>query len=129
MQAPQPELFGTVHNPVLPIWDGPGKVNAELLAKLLNFTKREVATAARVTQDSFSYKHPLPKEVEERLLEWAMLLELVAKFFDGDITKTVLWFKLPNPLLGEIRPRDMIRFGRARKLARIVDNALAGHVP
>jgi hypothetical protein len=49
---------------------------------------------------------------------------LVAQFFGGDAAKTALWFKTKNPLLGDISPRDMIRYGRYEKLRRFIMNAL-----
>jgi hypothetical protein len=129
MQPGQPELFSTAPSPILPIWDKTGKVNAQQLAKFLEFSKKEVASAARVGEHSFAYNQRLPKVVEERLLEWAAVMEMVAAFFNGNTVKTSLWFKLPNPLLGGIRPRDMIRVGRTDKLTRIVKDALDGIWP
>lgn len=52
------------------------------------------------------------------------LCEQVVGFFDGNVAKAALWFRLPNPLLGDISPRDMIRDGRTEKLARFIDEAL-----
>jgi uncharacterized protein (DUF2384 family) len=66
----------------------------------------------------------MPRELQDRLLEWAVALSLVAQFFK-DEQKTVLWFKTPNPLLGDMTPRDMIRVGRFRKLRRFIQNALS----
>ena len=65
----------------------------------------------------------MPKELEERVREWAVALSLVAQYFK-DEHKTVLWFKTMNPLLGNITPRDMIRIGRFKKLYRFILNAL-----
>jgi len=45
---------------------------------------------------------------------------LVAEFFDGDPRKTALWFRTPNPLLGDVSPRNMIRYGRYMRLHRFV---------
>ena len=129
MQSAQSDLFGTVPSAYLPIWDEPGRVNAQQLAKFLDFTKQDVEGAARIAPRTFAYGQPLPKVVEDRLLEWAVVLELVAGYFKGDVEKTLLWFKVPNPLLGDMPPREMIRIGRARKLARIISDALQGITP
>jgi hypothetical protein len=126
VQSTHPGLFETASNPVLPIWDERGRVDAKELAKLLEFSKKEVAAAARVGKHDFSYNQRLPKAVEARLLEWASVLEMVARFFDGDVSKTTLWFKLPNPMLGGVPPRVMIRLGRTRMLASIIKDALSG---
>ena len=56
--------------------------------------------------------------------EIANICGLVAQFFEGNAEKTALWFKTRNPLLGDISPRDMIRFGRYEKLRRFVMEAL-----
>jgi hypothetical protein len=47
----------------------------------------------------------------------------VAGYFEGDIEKTALWFRTPNPMLGNISPRDMIRFGRYKRLLKFVTEA------
>ena len=33
--------------------------------------------------------------------ELTLLCEQVVGFFEGDVAKTALWFRLPNPLLGD----------------------------
>ncbi len=57
--------------------------------------------------------------------ELTVLCEQVIGFFEGDVAKTALWFRLPNPLLGDLSPRDMIRYGRYGKLKEFVLEALA----
>jgi len=57
--------------------------------------------------------------------ELTLLCEQVVGFFEGDVAKTALWFRLPNPLLGDLSPRDMIRYGRYAKLQQFVVEALA----
>jgi uncharacterized protein (DUF2384 family) len=95
------------------------------VVRLLDFKKNDVARASNIAVQSVRYDPPrMPKELEDRLREWAVALNLVAQFF-GDEQKTVLWFKTPNPLLGDITPRDMIRIGRFRKLRRFIQTALS----
>ena len=57
--------------------------------------------------------------------ELEQLCEQVVEFFEGDVAKAALWFRLPNLLLGDISPRDMIRHGRYAKLQAFVVEALA----
>ena len=57
--------------------------------------------------------------------ELEQLCEHVVGFFEGDVAKTALWFRLPNPLLGDVSPRDMIRCGRYARLQQFVTDALA----
>src|ERR1043166_1415219 len=65
----------------------------------------------------------MPLELKERLTEWATALNLVYGFFK-DKDKTILWFSIPNPLLGDMTPRDMIRVGRFKKLLNFIQTAL-----
>ncbi len=119
-----PPLFNTVPK------DDPlaifvkGNTNYERVVKLLEFRKRDVAQASRVSLQSVRYDQKMPRELEERLREWAVALSLVAQYFKNE-HKTVLWFKTPNPLLGDIAPRDLIRVGRFKKLNRFILNALS----
>lgn len=57
--------------------------------------------------------------------ELTLLCEQVVGFFEGDVAKSALWFRLPNPLFGDVSPRDMIRYGRYGKLKEFVVEALA----
>lgn len=102
-----------------------GGTDYHKVVRLLDFKKNDVARASNISVQSVRYDPPrMPKELEDRLNEWAIALSLVAQFF-RDEQKTVLWFKTPNPLLGDMAPRDMIRVGRFRKLRRFIQNALA----
>jgi len=49
----------------------------------------------------------------------------VVGFFKGNVKRAALWFRTRNPLLGDIAPRDMIRFGRFANLRHFVMDALA----
>jgi hypothetical protein len=57
--------------------------------------------------------------------ELEQLCEQVVGFFEGDVNRAALWFRLPNPLLGDLSPRDMIRYGRFARLREFVVEALA----
>ena len=106
-----------------------GSTDYQKVTKLLDFKKKDVARASKISVQSVRYDPPrMPKELEERMREWAIALSLVAEFFK-DEQKTVLWFKTPNPLLGDITPRDMIRIGRFKKLHRFILNALEENRP
>ena len=99
------------------------------VVRLLDFKKNDVARASNIPLQSVRYDPPkMPKELQERLMEWAIALNLVAQFFK-DEHKTVLWFRTPNPLLGDLTPRDMIRVGRFRKLVRFIQTALSENAP
>ncbi len=57
--------------------------------------------------------------------ELEQLCRLVVGFFEGDVNRAALWFRLGNPLLGDVSPRDMIRYGRFARLQEFVVEALA----
>jgi len=102
-----------------------GRTDYSKVIHLLDFSKNDVARASNVAVQSVRYDVPrMPKELEERIREWAVALNLVAQFFQ-DEQKTILWFSTPNPLLGDMTPRDMIRIGRFRKLCRFIQTAIA----
>ena len=102
-----------------------GDTDYEKVVDLLDFRKKDVARASNVALHSVRYDPPkMPRELRGRIQEWAITLNLVAQFF-RDEQKTVLWFKTPNPLLGDIAPRDMIRIGRFKKLRQFILQALS----
>jgi uncharacterized protein (DUF2384 family) len=102
-----------------------GDTDYEKVVDLLDFKKKDVARASNVALQSIRYDPPkMPKELQERIQEWGVALNLVAQFF-GDEQKTILWFKTPNPLLGDIAPRDMIKIGRFKKLRQFILQALS----
>lgn len=91
--------------------------------QVLDFDKKDVAAASQVPIGSVRYDQKIPAELEERLLEWAQAISLVGEYFK-DLDRTVLWFKLSNPLFGGLSPREMIRVGRFKKLQRFIQTAL-----
>jgi hypothetical protein len=118
-------LFKTVPKKnLLGLLGSPGDVDVQATKDFLGFTKEELASATNVPTSSVRYDR-IPGELKERVLEIATICELVAEFF-GSREKTALWFKVDNPLLGNVSPRDMIRLGRFKKLHRFVVEALVG---
>jgi hypothetical protein len=123
--AMQPGLFRNVHDrDYLGFWANQ-TLNTRGVADFLGLKKPDVAKVAGVAPSSVRFDHKIPREVLERLEEIANICALVAQFFEGDVAKTALWFRTRNPLLGDISPRDMIRFGRYAKLRQFVMDALA----
>lgn len=120
-----PALFETVpKEDYLSVFPS-GGTDYEKVVDLLDFRKKDVARASNVALHSVRYDPPkMPKELQDRIQEWAVALNLVAQFF-RDEQKTVLWFKTPNPLLGDIAPRDMIKIGRFKKLRHFILQALS----
>jgi len=100
-----------------------GKPNFEKVVDVLEFKKKDIAKASSVPVESVRFDDKMPKELYDRMTEWATAIALVGQHFKG-MDKTVLWFKVQNPLLGNIAPREMIRVGRFPKLLRFIQNAL-----
>ncbi len=101
-----------------------GNVQAEKVVKFLKYKKEDVAIASKVPVASVRYDEKMPVDLRQRMVEWATAINLVASYFN-DLDKTMLWFQVSNPLLGDLSPRDMIRVGRFKKLQRFIQTALA----
>ena len=106
-----------------------GEPRYEKVAKFLDFGNRDIAQAAGIPVSKVRLDAKIPGEVAERFREWGVVLNLVAQFFEGDAEKTALWFTMPNPLLGNVAPRDMLRVGRFRRLYQFILDALAENAP
>ncbi len=99
--------------------------NARAVSDWLDLKKSDVSRLADVSVKSVRWDDAMPEAVRDRLLEIAITCNLVAEAFDGDAAKTALWFKAPNPLLGDISPRDMVRLGRFDRLRKFIRSALS----
>ncbi len=119
-----PSLFRTVaRQDPLGFWASEG-FDSRKVTEFLSLSKPDIAKLSGVSISSVRFDQKIPKEVTERLLEIANICSLVAEHFGGNPQKTAMWFTTPNPLLGNISPRDMIRFGRYSRLRRFVIDAL-----
>ena len=99
-------------------------VDGQKVVDLLKYKKADVSVATNIPVKTIRYEpQKMPVELKERLTEWATALNLVQGFFK-DQQKTMLWFSIPNPLLGGMSPRDMIRIGRFKKLLNFIQTAL-----
>lgn len=118
-----PALFQNVaRHDRLGFWAG-HTLDYRKVADFLEFTTADVSRLAGVAKSSVRFDDKIPLEVKERL-EWtANICNLVFEFFGNDV-KTALWFKAPNPMLGNVAPRDMIRLGRYKKLLLFVTQAV-----
>lgn len=125
MSASQNALMRTVSDDHCGFFNSNAKVNAKKVIDFLQYKKADVAKAANISSTTVRYEdNKIPKELQERLTEWAVTINLVAGFFKNDQNKTMLWFIMPNPLLGGVSPRDMIRMGRFKKLLIFIQTAL-----
>ena len=116
-------LFNTVPEDVLQFGRG-AAFSPKAVSDLLNLKKEDVSRLSSVSVKSVRYDDAIPEQVRSRLEEIASTINMVAQQFDGDVDKTVAWFKARNPLLGDISPRDMIRLGRYERLRKFIINAM-----
>ncbi len=100
-----------------------GEPDGQKIVNLLGYKNKDISVAANIPINSVRYDKKMPTELKERLIEWATVLNLVADFLK-DKDKTILWFTMSNPLLGDLSPRDMIRVGRFKKLLKFIQGAL-----
>lgn len=127
MQPASHMLFDTVaHRDFIGVNQEHG---AENVVNFLDFKKNDISKATGQPKASIRYDDRASKELINRLKEIGNIINLVIEQFDGDTKKTVLWFNTKNPMLGNISPIDMIRFGRYEKLQKFIFNARYGNVP
>lgn len=100
-----------------------GVVDLERLRDVTGFDNKDLAQIAGVARSSVRTDVKAPRELREHLENIANICNLVFEFFHDDV-KTKLWLQTSNPMLGNISPRDMIRFGRFAKLQRFVTQAI-----
>ena len=106
-----------------------GLADPHKTATFLQFNKDDVATATGVPRSMVHLDARITEEVSARLTEIATICALVLEHFDGDLGKTHSWFTTRNPLLGNLSPREMIRFGLYRKVLRFVREARGQEPP
>ena len=87
---------------------GEGKAfRPKLVPDALGLKCENVSRLASVSVKSVRYDDAIPEPVCVRLEEIVITVNMVAKFFDGDVDKTVTWFTARNPLLGDVSPTSL----------------------
>lgn len=94
------------------------------VSEVLGFKKIDVARITSVSEKSVRFDSLVPEQIRERFEEIGTTINLVARIFNGDVNKTVTWFKTRNPLLGDVSPRDMIRLGKYDRLRKFIITAM-----
>src|SRR6185312_8391972 len=108
MASNQPALFNTVPEKDIGKFFKNGEVDGQKVVEFLKYKKEDVSVASGVPMASVRYDAKMPVDLRERMTEWATAINLVGSHFN-DPEKTMLWFQVPNPLLGGLAPRDLIR--------------------
>ena len=113
-------LYSTVpQSDHLNFWANHG-LDYSSVSDFLDLDKNELSKLGGISLKSVRLDNRIPHDLKERLEQIANICNLVAEFFEGDATKTALWFRTPNPMLGDLAPRDMIRYGRYKRLQKLV---------
>ncbi len=99
------------------------------VADWLDYSPRDVSKIAQVPVARVRWDKQMPKEISDRMREIGNICEIVAGYFGGDVQKTATWFQVPNPMFGNLSPKDMIRYGRYKKVLQLIQSAIAGDVP
>lgn len=97
-----------------------GQPDYKRIADVVKLTKEDLGKISKVSKSSVCFDDAIPAATAIQLREIANIANLVAEFFDGDIHKVALWFELPNPHLGNVSPRTMIRGDRYKRLLNFV---------
>lgn len=113
-------LYANIHARDLLGFGNNGSTNYQRVVDFLDLSNSDIAKISGVSIRSVRFDPKrIPAPVSERLQQIANICQLVAEHFE-DPYKTALWFKTPNPLLGNVSPRDMIRFGRYSRLLKFI---------
>jgi hypothetical protein len=100
-----------------------GRTDYKRVADVAKLSKEDLSKIADVAKSSVRFDEAIPAAVAERLREIANIANLVAEYFNGDAQKVGLWFELPNPMLGNVSPRTLIRGNRYKRLLNFVLDA------
>jgi len=120
-------LFQNIHrNDPLEFWSNHG-LDYRKVSDFLDLDTEELSKIGGVSKQSVRLDSRIPRDLKERLEQIANICALVAEYFEGNVDKTTLWFRTPNPMLGDISPRDMIRFGRYKRLRKFITDAQAAN--
>jgi len=117
------QLFSTVSTSDPLHFRENGNIDYRKVTGFLKFSENELSKISGISKKSIRFDNKIPNDLRDRLDQIANVLTLVAEYFDGDALKTALWFNTPNPMLGGMKPRDMIRLGRYNKLIKFVIEA------
>ncbi len=117
------QLFDSIHRSDALGFFSDHHTNYKAVSNFLELDKSSLSKISGVSKSSVRLDDRIPAELKSRLDEIADICNQVADYFDGDVKKTTLWFRVPNPLLGNISPRDMIRYGRYKKLRKFIQEA------
>lgn len=124
-------IFGNISNTKIPDFYKPGGEPdyRYVVSVFMKFTNADLAKIASISIKSVRYEDDrMPPVLKERIREIMNVCEIVFEMMGNDIEKTQLWFRTRNQMLGNISPRDMIRYGRYSKLLDILMDIKNGNI-
>lgn len=115
------QILATVHSSdPIGFWEN-GEFNPKKVADFMDFKRSDVANIAKIKTNTVRYDvGRVPSAIIEHMEQIANVCSLVAELLDNDIKKTILWLNTPNPAIGDVSPKQMMRFGRYEKLLKFV---------
>ena len=125
----QPHIFNTVpKNDVFGFYNK-GKYKYREIVNTMDFSRKEISRAARVSIDSVRYEeNRIPDKVKDLLTNMIWLLHVTHEHL-RDKNKVIQWLNSPNPICGGASPKDMICMGQYKKLVKIVASYVEGDIP
>lgn len=117
------QLFANIgQSDPLQFWANHG-LDYHRVSEFLDLDTNALSKLSGISKNSVRLDERIPRDLKQRLEQIANICTLVAEYFEGDATKTSLWFHTINPMLGGISPRDMIRLGRYKRLLKFITEA------
>ena len=104
-------------------------VNEQMLINFLGLTVEDISKFTGVPKADIIVDSKTSIITSEKLHAIAIMCQKISDFYQGDGESVVDWFQFANPLLGNISPTDMIRFGRLDKLSLFIDRLIEGDIP
>jgi len=120
----QAQLFDTIEKKDYLGFMEDKELNYRKVADFLDFDRKDLSRMTSLSVGSVRFDSKIPALLAQRLEEIGNIANRIASVFDGDANKSALWFRTPNPMLGEISPRDMLRMGRYKRLVKFINESL-----
>lgn len=126
----QSHIFNTVpKHDVFGFYDKGNKLKYKEVADILDFSRQEIAKAARIAVNSVRYEeNKIPDKMKDFFTHMVWLLHVTHEHLK-DKQKVIQWIESPNPICGGFAPKDMICMGQYKKLVRIVSSYVEGNTP
>ena len=116
----------TLPESVLGLFLSNGEVSVEKTCEFLEISKKQLAAAFGVSENVIRPER-MSQVTKDRFYKLAEAIERAALLLEKDANKTKLWFRLPNPNLGDISPRSLIIAKRSEVVLNFIDSARQGY--